>query len=312
MTEIGFAETRHRVLGLYGDGDYAAAMQIAQSAVIEFPDRIDQTTYWVACLYALLGRQEQALWTLEEGFARGLWWSPEQLEADPDLTVLRADGRFRALVTGSEQARASAIASLSTEPLIRGVEQPPARAVLVLLHGRGQMAEDVLERWTAANQTLIVAPRSTQPFGMRTVCWDDPQRAEADVQHAVELASSWSDVAGLPLLTAGFSQGAGLAIALAAKRCPPGVVGFIAVVPNVGLARDLIGADRRAVEGLRGHLIIGELDPRRDECETLAEQLRDDGAEVQLEVVEGLRHDYPLDFEDRLPQLLDWTLEGGG
>lgn len=90
------------------------------------------------------------------------------------------------------------------------------------------------------------------------------------------------------------------------------VVGFIAVAPNVGLARDLIGADRRAVEGLRGHLIIGALDPRRDDCVVLADQLRGDGAEVQLEVIEGLRHDYPFDFEDRLPQLLAWALEGGG
>ena len=312
MTEIGFAETRHRVLGLYGDGDYAAAMQIAQSAVIEFPDRIDQTTYWVACLHALLGRQEQALRTLEEGFARGLWWSPEQLEDDPDLTLLRADDRFRAIVAGSERARGSATAALPTEPLIRQAEQPPARAVLVLLHGRGQMAEDVLERWTAAGQALIVAPRSTQPFGMRAVCWDDPHRAEADVQRAVDIASSRSDVAGLPLLAAGFSQGAGLAIALAAKRRLRGVVGFIAVAPNVGLARDLIGADRRAVDGLRGHLIIGALDPRHDDCEALAEQLRGDGAEIQFEVTEGLRHDYPPAFEDRLPQLLAWALEGGG
>lgn len=312
VTEIGFAETRHRVLGLYGDGDYAAAMQIAQSAVIEFPDRIDQTTYWVACLHALLGRQEQALRTLEEGFARGLWWAPEQLEGDPDLALLRADDRFRALVAGSDQARASATIALLTEPLIRQAKQPPARAVLVVLHGRGGTAEDVIERWTAAGRAVIVAPRSAQPFGMRAVCWDDPHRAEADVQRAVDLASSRSDVAGLPLLAAGFSQGAGLAIALAAKRSVRGVVGFIAVAPNVGLARDLIGADRRAVEGLRGHLIIGALDPRRDESEAMADQLRDDGADVQLEVVEGLRHDYPPDFEDRLPQLLAWALEGAG
>jgi len=117
--------------------------------------------------------------------------------------------------------------------------------------------------------------------------------------HAAAMRLARSAVAQFP-----DRMDAGLAIALAAKRCPPGVVGFIAVAPNVGLARDLIGADRRAVEGLRGDLIIGERDPRRDECETLAEQLRGDGADVQFEVIEGLRHEYPADFGDRLPQLL--------
>ncbi len=79
-----------------------------------------------------------------------------------------------------------------------------------------------------------------QPFGMRAVCWDDPQRAEADVQHAMAVASSRVDLARLPLLTAGYSQGAAMAIALAATRRLPGVVGFIAVTPAAGWALQLL------------------------------------------------------------------------
>lgn len=54
MTDIGFAATRRRVLALHRDGDYAAAMGVARSAIGEFPDHADQTTYWIACLHALL------------------------------------------------------------------------------------------------------------------------------------------------------------------------------------------------------------------------------------------------------------------
>lgn len=169
------------------------------------------------------------------------------LDGDPDLADLHSDDRFRAIVTGSERARASATAALPTDPLIRQPEQPPAQAVLGLLHGRNETAEDVLDRWSTAHRALIVAPRSTQPFGMWAVGWDDPQRAEADVRHAVEVASSRVDLVGLPLLTTGFSQGAGLAIVLAAKRLPR-VAGFIAVAPSAGWAQDLLGSDPLSVD----------------------------------------------------------------
>ncbi len=78
-----------------------AALRIAEAAATEFPDRVDQTTYWVACLHALLGDRERAFRDLENGFARGLWWAPELLDADPDLADLRSDDRFRAIVSGS-------------------------------------------------------------------------------------------------------------------------------------------------------------------------------------------------------------------
>jgi len=311
MSERAFSEARRRVVGAYRQADYVAALRIAEEAAIEFPDRADKTAYWVACLHALLGDRERALRILEDGFAQGLWWAPELLDADPDLADLRSDDRFRAIVSGSERIRASVAAGLPTDPLLRPPVEPPADVVLVLLHGRGESAEDIGDQWAAARRAFIVVPRSTQPLGMSAMCWDDPQRAEADVLHAVEVASSQVNLAGLPLLTAGFSQGAAMAIVLAARRRLPGIVGFIGVTPSVGWAPDLLDPGELHAEGIRGHLITGSLDPRRDDCQRLAQHLRENGAEVRLDVVEGLDHEYPPDFDDRLPEAMTWVLQGG-
>ncbi len=311
MSERAFSEARRKVVGAHRQADYQSALRIAEEAAIEFPDRADQTAYWVACLHALLGDRERALRDLEEGLERGLWWPPELLDADPDLADLRSDDRFRAIVSGSERIRASVAAGLPTDPLLRPPVEPPPDVVLVLLHGRGESAEDIGDRWAAAHRAFLVMPRSTQPFGMRAVCWDDPHRAEADVQHAVEVASSRENLAGLPLLTAGFSQGGAMAIVLAARRRLPGIVGFISVTPSAGWALRLLESGELRAQGIRGHLTTGSLDPQRDDCQRLAQQLRENGAEVQLDVIEGLDHEYPPDFDHRLPEAMAWVLQGG-
>jgi len=83
------------------------------------------------------------------------------------------------------------------------------------------------------------------------------------------------------------------------------------VTPAAGWALQLLDPGELHAEGIRGHLITGSLDPRRDDCQRLVQQLRENGAEVRLDVVVGLDHEYPPDFEDRLPEAMTWVLQGG-
>jgi len=62
------------------------------------------------------------------------------------------------------------------------------------------------------------------------------------------------------------------------------------------------------VDGLRCALIVGEEDRSLDASQQLAVLLRERGAEVRTDIVARIGHDYPPDFEDRLPALLDWIL----
>ncbi len=82
------------------------------------------------------------------------------------------------------------------------------------------------------------------------------------------------------------------------------------MAPSAGWARELIGPHLPSLDGLRYVMLMGTLDPRHDECRRLAEQLRAAGAEVRLDVIEGLGHDYPADFAQRLAAAVDWMLGG--
>lgn len=55
-------------------------------------------------------------------------------------------------------------------------------------------------------------------------------------------------------------------------------------------------------------MFVGTLDPRFDDCLRIAEQLRTGGAEVHVDRIDDLGHDYPIDFAQRLPAALQWIL----
>lgn len=302
-----FAAVRRRVLERHAAGDYATALEVARGAARDFPEEADRTTYWIACLLARLGDADRALDALEAGSQRGLWWAPQALEVDPDLESLRTSQRFQAIVEAGRLARSSAGARPPTEPIVRRTASGQARAALVVLHGRAQRAGDAVEHWVDAGDLLMVAPHSTQAFGMRSGCWDDPQRAETDVRRAVDTALA-DDGGDLPLVIGGFSQGAALAVFLAAEGRLAGVRGCIAVVPSAGWMLELIDPEQPSLAGLRYLMLIGTLDPGQDDGRLLAEQLRASGGEVRLDVIEGLGHDYPTDFAQRLPAAIDWVL----
>jgi len=307
MAGQDFATVRRRVLELHAAGDYQTALDMARRAVAHFPEEAARTTYWMACLFALLGDEPRALEALEEGSRRGLWWAPQMLEADPDLEALRTEDRFQAIVEAGRRAQASAAARPPRDPIVRPPASGKPLAALVALHARGQRADDMVEPWAAASDALLIAPHSTQPFDPRDGCWDDPQRAYADVRWAVD--RGLAGAAELPLVVTGFSQGAGLAVFLAARRRIAGLVGCIAMGPTARWARELIGADIPSAGGLRFALLMGTLDPRLNECRELADELSAGGAEVRLDIIEGLGHDYPADFAQRLSGTLDWMLD---
>jgi predicted esterase len=308
MSGTAFTDFRRRLFERYRAGDYTDAMEVARAAASAFPERDDQTTYWIACLEALQGDPDHALGVLTDGLDRGLWWAPEMLETDPDLAALRDDGRLAEVIANSEAARRQWRGTMPTAPIVRDLASGALRAVAILLHGRNETPEDMLDRWPAVRGVGVVAPRSSQPFGMRAGCWDDLAQAEADVARGVEAALKHSTAVDVPRILGGFSQGGALALILAMRRHLPGVVGVLVVAPSAGWALDQLGSEPFEAGGRRCALIVGERDPIAEACQRLAVRLRDGGADVRTEVVTGGGHEYPADFEDRVPPVLDWVL----
>jgi predicted esterase len=102
------------------------------------------------------------------------------------------------------------------------------------------------------------------------------------------------------VVIAGFSQGAWVALNLALSGDLIQAGSVVMVAPFAGSAENLEPGWRR----LKVSILTGQEDVYRRGVEGLAEELRRRGHHVGLEVIAGLGHAYPADFESRLPGVL--------
>ncbi len=94
-------ELNDAVLDAYRRDDYDAALEMLEE-LIELEPNLVYASYNLACLYALKGEQDKALFMLEQAIELGF----EELafaRHDPDLTSLRDHERFRKLVGLDEE-----------------------------------------------------------------------------------------------------------------------------------------------------------------------------------------------------------------
>lgn len=154
------------------------------------------------------------------------------------------------------------------DPLFFGADPGRARALCVFLHGRGQSPEEMVEtvlRHLEVPGVSYVLPRAGGGawYGARAI---DPLTTETRVQLAASLAMVRGAVAlvraaapGRPLVLAGFSQGACLAVEYLAAGSgrPEAVLAFTGC--RVGLPDDQ--RPETALAGLPVYLSAGDADP---------------------------------------------------
>jgi predicted esterase len=300
-----FQPLRAAAFERFAVGDYAAVLPIALRAQALFP-QMGEVPFWIACVRARLGDAAAALEALDAGLRRGLYWPRGWLEEDDDLEPLRGRPDFAAVVEASAAASAHAATPSPAElrPVILEAAGRPARAVVLALHGWGQEPREFALHWRAAAEVgfTVAAVRSGQQPTPGFFVWDDRARARADV--AAQFAAACGGpqpegdeaAAGRPLLIAGFSQGAGVAVDLAVDGLPAPAAGFLAVAGGLEDLGETPAAPRlaaAAARGVRGRLLAGEHDEGLEDIRGLAQVLTEAGLTGGLTELCGLVHEMP-------------------
>jgi tetratricopeptide (TPR) repeat protein len=87
---------RQKGIEVYQADQYEQALELMEAS-LEVDPTDSTTIYNIACLHALLGRNEQALEWLDKSVEAG-FHAPAKISSDEDLTALRGDPRFEAAV----------------------------------------------------------------------------------------------------------------------------------------------------------------------------------------------------------------------
>jgi pimeloyl-ACP methyl ester carboxylesterase len=172
--------------------------------------------------------------------------------------------------------------------------------VVVALHGAGQTAAHARRDWSAvpaANAApdgyALVCVQSSYRMSPRYRTWPDPGQARADIARALDALPA--ELQELPVIAAGFSAGARVAVDWALTAAPTPVRGVLAMAPAL---RTL--PEEQANLLSPATIWIGTGD---DLLEVV------DGAEEELtaftvERIPGLGHTFPGDFPARVSRIL--------
>jgi phospholipase/carboxylesterase len=199
-----------------------------------------------------------------------------------------------------------------TRALTAGVPLAEAEAVCVLLHGRGQSPEVMLDlavarlRSVAVHYVLPRAPGGTW-YDARAV---DPLTPRTRAQLAASLDQVSRDIEGVlglgwradRMLLAGFSQGACLALEWVLSRGP--IPAALAVLTGCRVGSDARGAQR--LDGLPVYMANGDADPwiPVQNYNDAAVVLSDLGAVVEADLLVGRDHTVSQLEIDRLTGIL--------
>lgn len=258
-------------------------------------ERPDWEWYQRASDEVAAGHVEAAEQIVADALLAGHLWRVSLLAA-PRLQPLHGRKRFEE-VAAEARLRAEA---RHLEPLVlTAMPHSSGVAPLVLvLHGATGNAATELERWRPATELgfIVAAAQSSQPATADGFCWDPPrERILQDLRAIAGMLPPHARV-----VTAGFSQGAWLALNLALEGITVVSGSAMMVAPFAAPDAPLPNAWRR----LKVSMLVGEHDVYRKPVEKLAERLKQREHHVSLEVIPRLGHAYPADFVDRLPRLL--------
>jgi len=314
--ELVAAITQH-----FQNGDYAQALALADEHAANFPQHAAHIAYLQMCLAARLEQRPRVFALLQAMHQQGIWYSPEVLHNSPSFKALQGDPEFEALIESSRALQAeetkAAPAILVTYPQGKCQSADETCPLIVALHANGESPESALAGWHTAAQEgwLVAAPRSSHTlWAGGGNMWFDHQESAAEIITQLEHLAENYWVEGEGMILGGFSMGAEVALWMALKGLLP-AHGFILLGPGGPLMDEpdhwLPLIQEAADRELRGFIIFSQDDPTipHDGIRQTAALLNENGIPTHVEVLHGLAHEYPPDFERLLRVALDYIGE---
>jgi dienelactone hydrolase len=314
---MSYQELDARVMRLYGDQDYAAALRLLTAEGPRYPENEFDVCYLRSCLAARQGDYVLATGILEQALERGLWfgeillrrspsWLPLQGRPDFEKVAAASLERQRAEQEGRPPARYSA--------LYPDGGTAPYRAI-VALHGNGENVRKSLGGWRAVTGMgwLLAAIESSQIVQSDGYVWDDTDVALREIREQYGAFAADHELDGDHLVIAGFSMGGHTALRAALSGTIPARA-FILLGPggpdpaadDPGYWLPLIRERRDSGGPLRGFILAGQDDDVTavQTQRRLAAFLTEQGIPCGFEILPGVAHAYPLDFGPAIARAL--------
>jgi predicted esterase len=300
---------RQRVGELFAQKKYAAAAVILKGGLEKFPEHQLANAFNLALSALMLKDPEKAVYWLEEGHRRGLFYSKWAFLGEL-WNPLAGHDRFKALVQENDAriAAAQKRASMKLE-LVKPAGFNPKRRypLFIALHGGGENMAEFKPRWTSPRlqkEFVVAYVQSSQVADMKGFHWQEDAVTLNELTLAYRQILQQVAIDPRRVYIGGFSSGGyGSMIALFAGTIP--VKGFVILCPELPADPDAAQMALLAKRKIRGTLLTTELDRRLERQKAFVKRLNAGKVDVKLRITPNIGHWYP----ENLPQLIDEALK---
>jgi poly(3-hydroxybutyrate) depolymerase len=283
---------------------------VPETEIVENPLRQGVRAFMRARELATAQRRDEAVRVLADAVAAGCRYKKEWLAADAALAPLLSEPEF-ARVAERANAQYETAAAAAKPHLTFAVPDTLPDAfgypLLMVLHGNNSNAKETAPHWMSmADKGWVVAvPQSTE-IGMSPdgYTWNDREGTAKQLDLQFDRVKRATEIDASRIVLAGFSMGATQAIALALTKrfMVRGVVPIAAWLPHIEEFTALV--EGGAAKMLRAYVVVGSTDASRDGAAAFVDLLQRHKIKAQLDVREGLGHEYPADMETTLETAL--------
>lgn len=311
MGALTYTKLLNKTLELYREGHFSEAYEFIsenEARVHGNPAQILNFRYSLACK---LGETDLAMQLFRKAVReKGYWYSSDYLLSDDDLLPLQQFDEFNELVQSCKEREERAKKNARSELKIVGPSGPEGKGcTLLALHGNEEsiaLTEGYWRQCTTHGCRLALVQSSQIGF-WGGYYWNDVEKGAEDLRHQYGELSRSNEVDMDHVLLGGFSAGCQVALYSMLKEIIP-VKRFIFIAPWLPELIDWEPSFKRMESiGIKGHIICGERD--RDcleHAKGLADIMKEHGIACQLQIIEGLDHDYPDSFPHDLEKAMQF------
>ena len=309
-----FSELTKKFFELYGEETYTDALALVEEALPDFPEHYTEIITWKLCLQSRIGHDEKAIETLRNAIETSTyWWIPAALHEDPDLATLQGNPEFERLVSICETRRQTALQNGRPERIVfqpkTGSSEP--FPLLMSFHGWGRNAEIDAPHWQglADRGWLVAVTCSSYQVADGLYTWDNLDRTVDEAKIHYEALCRDFPIDPKRVVLGGFSQGGGRAVWLALTQAIP-VCGVIGVGPYLNEIDTLAPTlPQKPVPNVRFYVVSGAEENDEGMFAKIGALCAEKGIPFQHEIIPGIGHEYPPNFEQFCERALKFILE---
>ncbi len=302
---------------------YKIAIRVGNQLVKKSPLN-DIYAYNLACVYALDEKTISASKWLKKAAKLG-FSDFTKATNDVDLVSIRMDPGYMEAIklirknkdegrTGfaGKQGRTGAAGKIAkSEPLIYtspGHVRTAAAPVVILMHGWGTVAEDILGPWRETADELgliLVAPRAVRRAeNTDGYTWGPVEEAEALVLAAYEKVIKAYRVDKQRVVLCGFSQGGSMTYYIGMRHADK----FSGLIPMAGRYESAwkVGRNVAPSQYPKVFIMVGDKDELLLDSQRAAHALKAANFKVKLRVYEGVGHALPENYREEFRKALQF------